>query len=462
LKQVEYPGSPRHARRLAQHVFSQLTCLGTHTITGLLTTCGKQFTDWTADYRMYRHGRVEADSLFAPVRRSLCQRGKGPIVTALDDTRLRKAGKKTYGVKYMRDPLGPPFHTNLTLAQRFLQISMACTAKDGSARMIPVDCTHAPIPCKPKRRASEREWRAYKERVKKARIGVVAAQRLHRMRDALNAEGQDQRRLWVAVDGGYTNRSVLKNLPENTTLVGRIRADTKLYYVPEMQKPKGRKKCYGLQAPTPDELRQDDSHPWQDISVFFGGKRRVLRAKQLRPVRWRVAGGEKNLQLVVLAPTPYRLTKTGRLLYRKPAFLICTDPHASLKDIIQYYLWRWDIEVNFRDQKTLLGVGEAQVRMPEAVQNVTASSVAAYAMLLTAAETQNNDITQAPTLPPPKWQRTKSHRTTTMTLIRSLRNQLLGRSIHFSGFAVQRNADSKRQKSYFDPNSALLYASRYS
>lgn len=25
-------------------------------------------------------------------------------------------------------------------------------------------------------------------------------------------------------------------------------------------------------------------------------------------------------------------------------------------------LWRWGIEVNFRDEKTLLGTGEAQVR----------------------------------------------------------------------------------------------------
>jgi hypothetical protein len=38
--------------------------------------------------------------------------------------------------------------------------------------------------------------------------------------------------------------------------------------------------------------------------------------------------------------------------------------------------------VNFRDEKTILGVGEAQVRKKEAVQKVPALAVAAYATLL--------------------------------------------------------------------------------
>lgn len=163
---------------------------------------------------------------------------------------------------------------------------------------------------------------------------------------------------WVTVDGSFTNRTVLKALPHNTTLVGRIRADAKLYFLPKEQPKKGRRRVYGDQAPTPEQLRQDDRIPWQHVNVFFGGKMRELRAKRLGPLRWRAAGQQHTLQLLVLAPTPYRLSKNSKLLYRKPAYLICTDPNASITDIIQHYLWRWDIEVNFRDQKALLGVGE--------------------------------------------------------------------------------------------------------
>jgi hypothetical protein len=30
--------------------------------------------------------------------------------------------------------------------------------------------------------------------------------------------------------------------------------------------------------------------------------------------------------------------------------------------LLQYYLWRWGIEVNFREEKALIGIGEVQVR----------------------------------------------------------------------------------------------------
>ena len=39
-----------------------------------------------------------------------------PLVTALDDTSLRKTGRKIPGVGYRRDPMSPPFHVNLVPA----------------------------------------------------------------------------------------------------------------------------------------------------------------------------------------------------------------------------------------------------------------------------------------------------------------------------------------------------------
>jgi hypothetical protein len=64
------------------------------------------------------------------------------------------------------------------------------------------------------------------------------------------------------------------------------------------------------------------------------------------------------------------------LLYRQPAFLICSDPQLELTQIVQNYIWRWDIEVNFREEKTLLGVGQAQVRHAASTQAVPALQVA--------------------------------------------------------------------------------------
>ena len=121
------------------------------------------------------------------------------------------------------------------------------------------------------------------------------------------------------------------------------------------------------------------------MEAFAAGKTHRFEIKTLNPLRWRAAGKEHDLRLIVIAPLGYRLTKHSRVLYRKAAYLICTDSDAFIQEVIQAYVWRWDIEVNFRDEKTLLGVGQAQVRHERSVENVPALAVAAYAMLLTSA-----------------------------------------------------------------------------
>jgi hypothetical protein len=62
---------------------------------------------------------------------------------------------------------------------------------------------------------------------------------------------------------------------------------------------------------------------------FAAGKSHAFKIKTIRPLRWRPAGKKHNLRLIVIAPLGYRLTKHSRMLYRKPAFLICTDPDAE-------------------------------------------------------------------------------------------------------------------------------------
>ncbi len=463
LDSVSSAVSSCQRERVVRHLLSQMVCLGTHTITGLLSTCGRQFRDWSADYRLYSRDRIDPEKLFAGVRKCVLDSHSGVVVIGVDDTRITKSGRKTFGVKYLRDPLGPPFHVNLIRAQRFVQSSMAWPGEDGSARMIPVDFQHAPLPVKLGRRATQRQKELYAGEVKKCRISQVGVDRIRHMRRFLDNSGNRKRQLWAVVDGGYTNGTVLKQLGQRTTLVGRIRSDAKLYHIPEPQDSAlGRRRAYGRRAPTPEQLRTDDTRAWRQIEVFFGGKRRCLRVKSLKPVRWRTAGQKFDLQLVVIAPTPYRLRKGSRLLYRRPAFLICTDPEASLPDIVQRYLWRWDLEVNFRDEKTIMGVGQAQVRSASSVANVTATAVAAYAILLAASTKLIARSEWKGKLPRPKWQRKEGFRPTTIRLIQNLRYELWDKSINFSGLATKPRSHTKPEKCHIPIDSAAIYASSYS
>ncbi len=447
--------------RVRQHVLSQLVCLGRHTLTGVLGASGGLFTDWSADYRMYSRGRIDLTKLFAPVRRMLTEQlaPEAPLIIALDDTRLRKTGRNIPGVSYNRDPLGPPFHVNFIRAQRFVQISMASPCDSGMARMIPIDFAHAPTVQKPRGEVDPQTLAQFRKAKREAALPQVAANRLAMLRSAMDHDGQQNRTLWSVVDGGYTNRTFLKNLPKRTRAIGRIRADAKLYDRPESSVGKtGRNRVYGARVPTPEALRQDPAIPWQHIEAFAAGKTHTFKIKALGPVRWQPAGGQ-DLRLIVIAPLGYRLCKQGKLLYRKPAYLICTDPDAALEQVLQAYLWRWDIEVNFRDEKTLLGVGQAQVRHEESVERVPALAVAAYAMLLTSA-TMNlgPDGKPANGLPAPKWQTKERLRASTQSLINQLRHELWARCIRFHSFASPTSPDTKPQKPETNLESALFYA----
>lgn len=93
--------------------------------------------------------------VFSVVRRAVAAElpAGAPYRVVLDDTLLRRAGNKTPGVAWRRDPLGPRFQTNFVRAQRFLQFSAAMPSQEGSYRMTPISFLHTPTPQKPSRKA---------------------------------------------------------------------------------------------------------------------------------------------------------------------------------------------------------------------------------------------------------------------------------------------------------------------
>lgn len=217
--------------RIRRHLLTQLFCLGRRTVTGLLTTSGRLDNDWTADYRMYSSQRVNLDKFFTSVRRNLSARLEHgePLVAAMDDTRVRKTGRKIPVAKYLRDALGSPFNVNLIWAQRFIQVFAAAHSENGMARMVPVDFMHAPAPCKPSKKASQEEWDAFRAAKREMALPRQGTECIRKLRKNMDADGEYDRMLWVSVDGGYTNRTFFKNIPERTEAIGRIRADAKLY-----------------------------------------------------------------------------------------------------------------------------------------------------------------------------------------------------------------------------------------
>lgn len=435
-------------------------------MTGLLTTSGSQFHDWSASYRLFSQDRLPVPDIFSVVRRGIAGQlpAGAPFRAVLDDSLLRRSGVRTPGVAWRRDPLGPRFQTNFVRGQRFLQVSAAMPGKDGAYRLAPIAFVHTPTPQKPKHNASAESIAQYRLDAHKSRLCLRATQQMTQLRASLDLDtGGKDRTLILAFDGGYTNSTVLKSIPPRTTCIGRIRKDAHLSFPPDpaLMKSRGRRLLYGADAPTPDQFRTDDSEPWQTMTFAHSGITHPLRYKLRPKMMWRTAGAHQTLQLVIIAPLAYRPRKGSKLLYRDPAYLICTDPELDPRQIIEAYFQRWDIEVNFRDEKTLLGVGQAQVRSELSVESAPALGVAAYGILLVSAQLAFKD-SDAGLLPQPKWAASsKGPRTSTQQIIHQLRAEVWGRGLgieSFSGFVSNLPADSKPQKSSFPLASAVFYA----
>jgi hypothetical protein len=202
--------------------------------------------------------------------------------------------------------------------------------------MIPILFHHAPSAPKPNKDASPQQLTQHREQQKQMRLNAQALEQMKRLRQRCPAG----RSLIFCGDGSYTNTTIVKNLPGQCTYIGRIRKDAKLHHPPAVVegKPNGRPRCYGAVAPTPEQLRTDNTQPWQTVRAFAAGRHHDIRVKTLERVLWRKIGTRQTHRVVVIAPLGYRLTQAAKLLYRAPAYLICTDPKLPIETLVQAYL----------------------------------------------------------------------------------------------------------------------------
>ncbi len=408
--------------RAARQALGSLLVLGRATVSRILWTSGRQQKSWSGEYFLHSRAVWDPQALFTPLLKKGLAFCPGKLVgVAVDDTRLRKTGRSIPQAAWHRDPMSPPFHTNLMLGLRFLQASLLLPlhrAGSFSARAIPIRFQEVSTVKKPGKRASEQAWQQYKEDRKRFNLSQRFVETMAQLRSALDQAGGERKTLAIAGDGSFCNRTVLAAIPQRAILIARTRKDAKLCFAAE---PGGRR-VYASEKFTPEDVRQQENIAWITTKLFYGGKRRKIRYKEVSQVLWQSGAKTRLLRLFVIAPTPYRKRKSSKLYYRQPAFLLCTDLRSSARQLLQIYLDRWQIEVNHREEKDTLGVGQAQLWNPTSVPKQPALAVAAYsALMLAALEVFGAERGQA-YAQLPKWRR-NARRPSCLDLITLLRKE---------------------------------------
>jgi hypothetical protein len=414
----------RTTRRAIRQALGGLVCLGRRCLSRIIWTNGGQGRSWSAEYLLHARAQWAPQALFQPIWEQALPLCRGRLVgVAVDDTRLRKTGRCIPQAFYQRDPLSPPFHVNLMLGLRFLQASLLVPLHARApryTRALPVRFEEVSCVKKPPRTADAGAWQAYRAAVHVHNLSVRFVQMAHSVRAALDRAGGHTKQLVLAGDGSFANRTCLRPVLDRTELIVRTRKDAVLC----RRADPGTRRFYAGAKFTPAQVRLDAATPWRVTKVCYGGKRRTIPYKDVPDVYWQGGAGRRPVRLLVVAPTPYRKRHSGRRYYRQPAYLLTTDLRSRARALLQIYFDRWQIEVNHRDEKDTLGVGQAQLWNPIAVPKQPVLAVAAYSALLLASLLAFGAERGTAYAALPKWRR-NAHRPSCLDLITLLRKEMV-------------------------------------
>lgn len=336
---------------------------GTHAITEALVAtevAGRRHHE--AYHRFFSRGTWDPDTLgFWLFRwiRSLLDPG-APIAAAIDDTLAPKKGPHVFGLGSHIDPV------RSTVARKVFCFGHCWVVL---AVILPVPlckCTFA-LPLL---------FRLYTNKTTCEKRGIPYRKKTELAVDLIKVfvGWTGDRRVDLAVDSGYSNETVVRELPATVVLFGAMRPDAVLTEVPAAPSKhrNGRPRVRGATLPKPDALARDESQPWLQCEAHLYGKTTSVHYKTLC-AQWYQACGVRLLRIVVVR------VDTGRIGLR---VFFCTDALISIRELLEGYAGRWTIEVSFRNLKQLFGFADSSAHTKAAVQRTAPFVGLMYSLLI--------------------------------------------------------------------------------
>jgi hypothetical protein len=276
---------------------------------------------------------------------------RGTITLLVDDTLAHKRGKHVWGIGWFRDAVASTRKRTATASgHNWVVVAVA----------ICLPCTNAPILALPLLARLHKSGKAQRS------CPLVARDLLAEV-----LAWFPSRRFILVGDGAYATSTLLSDLDERVTFVGRLRGDAAVYdpQVPQAKKgQRGPKAHKGPRLPSPKEAAAKADRKrsaagdwlWQEVTVTAYGEARVLRALAYQVV-WPRVLGLRPVQVVVVRDPAGKLAD---------AYLFTTDLRADVGWVILQFAWRWSIEVLFRSSKQVLDLEAPQHYSREAVEKV--------------------------------------------------------------------------------------------
>ena len=359
---------PRSAPRLAWLLVGAVLARGRRTVTSWVRAAGlsdEHRPCYTAVAAAGKRTDLMAAHLTYEAVKPLVA-GADRLTFALDDTPTERYGRKVQGAGVHHNPTPGPAGGPFVYGHMWVVLGLLARHSTWGIVALPLLA------------------RLY---VRQKNLGDIAAK--HRpafrtklelavelVRWAVSWLGHLGKPVWAVADGAYAKAPFLKAMRALTvTVVSRLRKDSALWTVPGPRAPhrRGPNRTYGEQR-IDLAKRAGQRRGWATGTFDLYGKPTEKKYKTF-VATWRPACGAIR---VVLVDEP-----KGWVAF------FCTDPAATVADILESVAARFSLEIAFRDVKEVVGAGQQQVRFVRA--NVGAFHMCLWTFTMTEAWAWNRD-----------------------------------------------------------------------
>lgn len=337
-------------RKFLEMAFGWVLRVGEKTTTGLIRALGgaaeKSFSSY---HRLFNTTSWHPDQFWKKIAEIVLTLCDGVVVAGVDDTTLQKVGRDIAGTGWFPDKKSL-YHKRKTYVwgMNWVVVGVLLSYPFGIDKVF---CL--PIIARlyrPKKECKEKE--------------IEFQTRLELLADMLEKLGKwfPNRHFIVTADSQYAGKPALEDLPENVTVIVRGKRNFTYHNLPPEEREPGRrgpdrKKGKRLDKPHQMATQQEG---WEEMEVNFYGEKKTMLVKT-HVCLWYHVFKEEPIRLVVVKDPDRDCW----------ASFICVDPEISPANVIEYYCYRWSIEVMFRDGKGCGGLEDPQCRTDEAVSRQT-------------------------------------------------------------------------------------------
>ena len=309
---------------------------------------------WTTPYTFLRKGRWSCKEVSQTLLGLVAERLKimDEIVIAIDDTLVKKWGKKFFGLGYYPDPTdkNPGHQKRRVLGHCWVAMALLLE-RGGKWFAFPLSALLF-VP----KKACEKDWE-FKTKIELAAMMIKRlswpARRLVLVGDNLYAKAQ---LAGLELDG------------KEVVLISRLRSNAALYELPKRKKGPGRPPKRGKKF-SPQQLWLKRSKR-KKIKARIYGKTVTIEAFVSVMVP-SVTLGDKPILVIIF---PQRSGKKMNVFFT-------TDVEMDPARVLEIYSGRWKIEELFREVKTAGGFGDYRQRSFTAIKRHANLCLVAYSLL---------------------------------------------------------------------------------